>query len=391
MTKSKFNQRNVLALLGVFIVMLSMVSTALAIEVDNSMLGSNDSTVGIGETASIVNGSIANCDTLEKSLKAFFESRNIDENTADEEAMMRNDSDTVRLNAMDIYSAGAELTIVSATSTPIVVKITYNINGDIVLDVYEWVAIKYIPDGSLIIDEMGYSNQHQMTFRLIDNEYVCIDDVNDELDLLLYGDCKETISNEWDGVETTGVLTANTTFDDYDVEAVIEYADEYVDHKIYTDTATGPHKYNATYGYFKDNDCANYVSQCIYAGGMTFDYGNGADYTSKDQWWFDTSKVVANKSNATTTCPPPWRSVSNMKSYFEGKGYKVESVKSGGTNIYPGNPVYASGHIVMCVGYNSAGKPICNGHTRDVWHYVYNYATASSGRSTILIVDSDKT
>ena len=56
-----------------------------------------------------------------------------------------------------------------------------------------------------------------MTFRLIDNEYVCIDDVNDELDLLLYGDCKETISNEWDGVETTGVLTANTTFDDYDV------------------------------------------------------------------------------------------------------------------------------------------------------------------------------
>lgn len=54
MTKSKFNQRNVLALLGVFIVMLSMVSTALAIEVDNSMLGSYDSTVGIGETASIV-------------------------------------------------------------------------------------------------------------------------------------------------------------------------------------------------------------------------------------------------------------------------------------------------------------------------------------------------
>lgn len=64
MTKSKFNQRNVLALLGVFIVMLSMVSTALAIEVDNSMLGSYDNTVGIGETASIVNGSIANCDTL---------------------------------------------------------------------------------------------------------------------------------------------------------------------------------------------------------------------------------------------------------------------------------------------------------------------------------------
>ena len=95
-----------------------MVSTALAIEVDNSMLGNNDSTVEIGETASIVNGSIANCDTLEKSLKAFFESRNIDENTADEAAMMRNDSDTVRLNAMDIYSAGAELTIVSATSGP---------------------------------------------------------------------------------------------------------------------------------------------------------------------------------------------------------------------------------------------------------------------------------
>lgn len=344
---------------------------------------------------SIRSGAMSNNPNLQASVDDFFEARSFTQDSLQSRSALAT-ADPVRMDAIRQYSEDTELTIIRSTSTPIIESATYSENGDVILDVYEWVSVEYIPDGCDNVDYMGYETQHTMTLRNVNGEYVCIDDINDELDLLLYGDCipgtevtpaDNSVQNN-DAAEST---TAYITFADYDVTALVEYADSWVEHKIHSETATGPHKYNPDYGYFLNNDCANYVSQCMYAGGLPFDEGSGRNNTSTSQWWFDTSKVVANQSNSNYTCPPPWRSVSNMSTYFKNKGYEIQAVASGGTNVFPGNPVYASGHIVMCVGYNDAGKPICNGHTRDVWHYVYNYATAASGRSTILIVDEDLT
>lgn len=116
-------------------------------------------------------------------------------------------------------------------------------------------------------------------------------------------------------------------------------------------------------------DCMNFVSQCLYAGGLA----TGSDWQLYNSAW---------------NCVTPFVRV------MRERGYQVIENPTA-SQIYPGNPViyhwtnepYEWSHATICVGYEN-GVPIVNGHTRDVSHRNWNYAAGGADKMcTILIND----
>jgi hypothetical protein len=121
---------------------------------------------------------------------------------------------------------------------------------------------------------------------------------------------------------------------------------------------------------------------------MSYDYGSGKDNGNWDgtQWWFDINPSPQYENYYVS--PNSWRYVPKFIEYWVNQGYSKVSATD--ASVYPGNPVINdTAHVGICVGYNSAGKPIINAHNRDVYHVPYTMI-GSGTRSTIKILTSNK-
>ena len=135
----------------------------------------------------------------------------------------------------------------------------------------------------------------------------------------------------------------------YNVDKAIAYADKWATSR------------NPEYKQYPGVDCCNFVSQCLYAGGMP-----------KNKSWYPASYAWINCSGA----------IDNFKNYGT-----FMSANNG--NVLRGNPVYydwnSNGvydHTAICVGKNSSGTPIIDAHTGD--HYHATWSLGSNGkRATI--------
>lgn len=137
----------------------------------------------------------------------------------------------------------------------------------------------------------------------------------------------------------------------------------------YAETWGGSNR-NPAYSNFSGADCANYVSQCLYAGGLV----TGSDWQPYNS---------------------AWNTVTYMVRAMKARGYQVIENPTA-NQILPGNPVIYQwkdssaewSHATICVGYDSNGVPIVNGHTTDRYHVNWNYAAGSASKMcTILIND----
>lgn len=119
--------------------------------------------------------------------------------------------------------------------------------------------------------------------------------------------------------------------------------------------------YNPNFASYADNDCANFVSQCLEAGGI-----------KRSDKWYPGS--------------PAWNSCDYMISYFSSLGYEVKYYPSA-SEIKLGNPVFtSSSHVMICTGKQSDGTPLLSGHTNDRLDLpVYSYYC------TIMINGGDNT
>lgn len=279
--------------------------------------------------------------------------------------------------------------VVEATSTPRVINSKVSNDGVVTAEVYEWNWLKYNLDNSeKITDELGFATIHEITMEKIDGQFVVTEDAYTESNTTGYtsSSYEASVAIEDDvAVVEDSATSANTSnqvsssASSYDPDAAADYADSYVN----PDEQLGSQDtsyYNDDYGYISGNDCANYVSQCLEAGGVPYNYGSGKDINSSSQWWFEKDGSVA------SSCPPPWRSVSYMASYFENEGYSINNATS--SNVDKGNPVYVSGHTTICVGYDSNGNGIINSHTNDMYHAPWKWVSTDglgTGAKTILI------
>ncbi|MGN1223735.1 MAG: amidase domain-containing protein [Ruminococcus sp.] len=147
----------------------------------------------------------------------------------------------------------------------------------------------------------------------------------------------------------------------YDASAAVSYAKTYWSH------------YNPNYANYNDigGDCANFVSQCLHAGGLEM----------TDGWyWYSYS----DRSASWAACP-------SMYKYFKEAGYTIIENPSD-SQVLAGNPVlyYSSAkgrwsHAAICVGNDSSGTPIVAAHNNDHYGVDWKLGTGWSKRCTILM------
>lgn len=117
--------------------------------------------------------------------------------------------------------------------------------------------------------------------------------------------------------------------------------------------------FNSNYPDWTDwgGDCANFASQCLYAGGKTM---RGTDPTDAKSWF------SSGTANSTTKVAGAWRGANMFKNYWKVYAPAYKQFSSGGIDTYnytwPGDVVSllndngAAYHTLICVSYNSSDK-----------------------------------
>ena len=150
-----------------------------------------------------------------------------------------------------------------------------------------------------------------------------------------------------DAQVTVAALPAYT----YTASKAIAYADTYWKN------------YNRNYKEYRGVDCANFVSQCLYAGGMP----------RTDDWYPQSVN---------------WINVMGHIRHFSAYGTFLTAQNA---NVRAGNPVYYDwngdrtyDHTAICVGTNAAGLPVVDGHTSNVYHAAWSMGSRGK-RGTIVL------
>ncbi|MGN0335807.1 MAG: S-layer homology domain-containing protein [Lachnospiraceae bacterium] len=276
-------------------------------------------------------------------------------------------------------AAGIQITDAEITTLYGADDVIYHEDGTMTLFVYEWTFFDYddLSDGEVLTDVSGYGTYHKITLEETDGTYLIVSDEYDESDIL--GICTMNESTEAEleamdyepvelaeftpqSIESEEVMPASAFYSGYDPKKAAEYADKWVSHNAgITGQVNYEGYYNSAYYNFNPDggDCANYVSQSIYAGGMSMVVGTAY---GTDGWYYKS----ANNRSAT------WTSAKRLREWMAAnRGNYVTAEKN---TVYMGSPVfYNNAHATICVGLNSAGTPIINSHNYDRYHVIWNY------------------
>lgn len=246
---------------------------------------------------------------------------------------------------------------------------------NIKLLVYEWVWLDYVCDGYDEVETMGFGTNHILNFAKANGELQLISDSYSEITGYEEGTAEElamlhnkiemdTSSMYSDEEWNEASLLAGTG---YNASAAISYSETWCGNSNPgTSVSMKPSNYNPSYYYYSGADCCNFVSQCLKAGGMTM----SGTWTAT----LNTSGTPTNDSNYSKS-GSAWRYVPDFVTFWTGKGCKVTRITSSNQAV-SGNPIYylksdgyASNHIMLIVGKNSAGQVLINGHNNDAYRY----------------------
>lgn len=289
-----------------------------------------------------------------------------------------------------------DITVVSA-ETSYSVSQSRTEGNTVYLDVYEWTNVDYTGESGLI-DTMGYGVDHEMVLEKDGTEYSVVSDVYDEGPLtcmssslsteefaeLMSVDCSVSAIAE-EEYENTEAGSVERTVSGYNPYKAAEYANKWVNPTAYnSDDDTDYYNLNQFFYNYRA-DCTNYVSQCLYTGGVPMN-NTGNINTG---WWY----------SAPNSYSGSWITAPYNFNYFSALHTSYSNINSS-SYVIPGNPVYYDwqnptdgdndiDHATICVGYNSSGTPIINSHTNDYYHAPWNYGYPNTRRYTVKITNDD--
>ena len=217
------------------------------------------------------------------------------------------------------------------------------------LNIYEWMTIGYAPFESEEVNATAYGYNFSLNVEKDQKGFwtiASVDDTDQNFDWMAeeaaYAASAEASAYSGsqviseDGSREMMAAAAAKSYT-YNVSNAIAYADKYCIN------------YNSSYNSYKGRggDCANFVSQCLYAGGF-----------KQDSDWYKHSVAWINVM----------RQIAHFKAYGNFLNAKNE-------NLIKGNPIYFDwngdgvyDHATICVGRNNSGTAILDSHTKDLYH-----------------------
>lgn len=333
------------------------------------------------------NVSLRQAEEIQKELQDYFDFRQDSYVAEESKVALLNAENTFERETIDRNSSLREfwktenIDIVSIETESQIRDVVRSVNqNDLQVQVYEWTWV-YYNNGegadAAATDYMGFATEHEIVMTSQgDGKYIITSDLYDESDISGYTApgfvAKEVVDSiptyPEEAVQTYATSSLNRDGMPF-VWNAIAYADAWVKHDISSGTSAQTSYYNPTYGAASPTqDCANYVNQCLSNSGFKDDpqSTSNRNASSSSQFWHNRDGQTKSTNSSYV-----WRTVDGIISYW-GDRYSYEAINSSKSNVFPGNPVITSnkGHVAICVGYNSAGVPIINGHTRDVFHQV---------------------
>lgn len=225
------------------------------------------------------------------------------------------------------------------------------------IDLCENVSVYYQYSPEAPSEYFSFGTEHEVLLEKIDGSFTIIHDFYDECMISNV----DTTEDDQMNAETAGngdefinpLAIISVGYSGYNAKAAIAYADTYAE------------SVNSYYG-TESQDCANFVSQCLHAGNVAY---TGSGYSTG--WYFDPSDGHGSK---------PWVNVAAFDAFWRGQG--IRRVAANAKTLIPGNPFYylpegshTNQHLMICVGYDSSGKPIYDAHNSNQYHAVYTKGT----------------
>ena len=217
------------------------------------------------------------------------------------------------------------------------------------LTIYEWMTVGYAPADSEEVNATAYGysfSLHVDRDRKGNWSVSSVEDTDQNFDWMKE-EAEYAAESENSGQDGQRVFSGDGSLEmmaasaaasyTYNVSKALEYADKYCIN------------YNSAYNSYKGRggDCANFVSQCLYAGGF-----------KQDSVWYRHSVA--------------WINVMKQIAHFKEYG-KFLNANNG--NLLRGNPIYFDwngdgvyDHATICVGRNNSGIAILDSHTKDLYH-----------------------
>ena len=302
-----------------------------------------------------------------------------------------------RADVMDRLRAEAEISFTQVETAYCLQSI--QLEGEAVrVLLYEWNDIEYNCKNSLKPEKMGFGAEHELLLKNINGRVTIIEDLYDEsgttgictikkVDLGERGS-GHIVEKEVGKREVQTITPVNCFYPGYNKSNAILYAHTWcgrVSVGYNSDMHTGnnnPAFYycmNAATG--QGVDCANFVSQCLLAGGV-----------SETTSWYHNApnpipSVPINGGTGTTAGTLAWVSVTDFHNYWVNYGI---THWTGMSHIMSGNPVYwknESGgypnHLMICTGFNSSGVPLVDAHNGDAMYYPVNMIAGNKTLHTL--------
>ena len=273
-------------------------------------------------------------------------------------------------------------------------EIVHNTADEVQLLVYEWTWVDYVSETDGTEDTMGFGTDHLMTFSKETYGLELMNDVysevigyesgtEEELEALyveaqLAEEAASIMCEETDIYEEAAMqgeydiaTCESEPLPKYVASSAVAYSNKWCgrSEKEGTDWMMTPSKYNPSYYYYAGKDCCNFISQCLYAGGLPMSSTWKAE--------LNTSGVVqaADDSLETTYA---WMNTDGLQKYWKSQGFTVRRITSSSDAII-GNPIfwlatdgYDNNHITLIVGTDANGRVLVNGHNPDMYRYPMN-------------------
>jgi hypothetical protein len=145
----------------------------------------------------------------------------------------------------------------------------------------------------------------------------------------------------------------------YNRAAAVQYANQYWNSR------------NPNFLFFKEDDCTNFISQCIHAGGIPMQFSNDRN----KGWWYQRAGGTKDRWSYS------WTVANSLYWYLRGRrrqGLRAELVDSP-YKLLLGDVICYSwtgerwNHNTMVTAYDANGAPLVNTHSYNSFHRYWEY------------------